>query len=111
MPKSLTIGYGDERGYEATDVKVRDQAHSHDAWLVGRGAMIGIAGDAVHVRNTDGMRVESEVGPFLRSDLPVAGFALIDAANIEEAINLVATTPCAVARGVVEIWPLRNEQA
>jgi hypothetical protein len=42
----------------------------------------------------------------MRADLPLAGFALLEAANLEEAVERVATTPCAVAHGVVEVWPL-----
>jgi hypothetical protein len=109
VPKFLTIGYGAEEDYERTDAKVRDQAHAHDAWLVEQGAVMGIAGVPVQVRNTDGKGVTQEAGSFLRSDLPVAGFALIEAASVEDAIDLVAKTPCAVARGVVEVWPLLNE--
>lgn len=36
----------------------------------------------------------------------MAGFAVIEAATMDEAVALVAETPCAVAHGVVEIWPL-----
>jgi len=32
--------------------------------------------------------------------------AVIEAATIEDAIALVAGTPCSVAHGVVEVWPL-----
>ena len=109
MPRFLTIGYGDARGYEATDARVRDEAHAHDAWLVEQGAVIGIAGAPVQVRNTGEEGVTRQEGPFLRADLPVAGFAVIEAASVEEAIDLVAKTPCAVARGVVEVWPLLDE--
>jgi hypothetical protein len=42
----------------------------------------------------------------MRADLPVAGFAVIEAATLEEAADLVSGTPCAVAHGVVEVWPL-----
>jgi len=44
----------------------------------------------------------------MTSPLPVAGFAIIDAANIDEAILLVSQSPCAVAHGVVEVWPLED---
>jgi len=33
---------------------------------------------------------------------------LIEAADIDEAIALVSNTPCAVAHGVVEVWPLEE---
>lgn len=48
------------------------------------------------------------VGSFMRADLPVAGFAVIEARDVEEAVRLVSGTPCAVARGVVEVWPLEG---
>jgi hypothetical protein len=51
--------------------------------------------------------VERSEGPFLRSDLPVAGFVVIEAGTLEEAVRLVSETPCAVAHGVVEVWPLK----
>ena len=38
--------------------------------------------------------------------MPVAGFAVIEAATLADAVNLVSQTPCAVAHGVVEVWPL-----
>lgn len=41
-------------------------------------------------------------------DQDVAGFGLIEAATLEEAIQLVSGTPCAVTHGVVEVWPLRD---
>ena len=69
---------------------------------------MGIAGQPVQVRNHDGAGVNTIEGPFLRSDLPIAGFAVIEAATIEEAVSLVSKTPCAVAYGVVEVWPLNS---
>jgi hypothetical protein len=33
MPKFVTIGYGDQAGYDRTAVAVRDAAHAHDAKL------------------------------------------------------------------------------
>jgi hypothetical protein len=42
----------------------------------------------------------------MRSELPIAGFAVIEAADIEEAVSLVSATPCAVAHGV-EVWPIQ----
>jgi hypothetical protein len=106
MPKFLTIGYGDEAGYDRTPRAIRDAAHEHDARLRDAGAIIGVAGSPVQVRNPAAEGVQTTRGAFMHSDLPVAGFALIEAASIEDAIEQVARTPCAVAHGVVEIWPL-----
>ena len=62
----------------------------------------------MQVRNHDDAGVRTESGPFLQSALPVAGFGVIEAATPEEAVALVAQTPCAVAQGVVEVWPLEQ---
>jgi hypothetical protein len=108
MPFFITIGYGDRAGYDATPPAVRDAAHAHDEALKARGVRMGVAGTPVQVRNTDAAGVETAQGPFLAAALPVAGFAVIEAADLDEAIALVARAPCAVARGVVEVWPLEE---
>jgi hypothetical protein len=106
VAKFITVGYGDEKGYERTDPSVRDAAHAHDARLRAAGALIGVVGTPVQVRNHDGAGVRTMSGPYLHSSLPIAGFAVIEAKDLQEAITLVSTTPCAVAQGVVEVWPL-----
>lgn len=108
MPRFVTIGYGDQAGYDRTPQQVRDAAHAHDAALLRRGAIVGIAGAPVQVRNPDGTGVQTEQAAFMSSPLPIAGFGIIEAADLEEAIRLVAQTPCAVAHGVVEVWPLQE---
>ena len=107
MAKFVTIGYGDQAGYERTEPAVRDAAHEHDARLQAQGALMGIAGEPVQVRNPDDREVLTLKTPYMQSELPIAGFAVIDASDIDEAIALVSKTPCAVAHGVVEVWPLR----
>jgi hypothetical protein len=104
MPKFITIGYGDEAGYERTQPAVRAAAHAHDATMRAQGALMGTAGAPVQVRNVD--HLETRAGPFMSSALPVAGFAVIEAADLAEAIQMVSRVPCAVAHGVVEVWPL-----
>ena len=108
MPKFLTIGYGDQEGYDRTDATVLDEAHAHDARLHAAGTEVGIAGSPVQVRNHDDAGLTVESGSFMSSALPVAGFAIIETATLEEAIQLASRTPCAVAHGVVEVWPLQE---
>jgi hypothetical protein len=108
MPKFVTIGYGDRAGYDRTAPATRDAAHAHDAKLRVEGALMGVAGAPVQVRNPDAAKVETMNGPFMSSALPVAGFAVIEAANLPEAIEMVSRVPCAVAHGVVEVWPLEQ---
>jgi hypothetical protein len=108
MPKFITIGYGDQAGYERTSPEVRNAAHAHDGQLRKGGAIMGMAGSPVQVRNPDASGVRIEETAFMSSGLPVAGFAVIEAASLAEAIEAVSQSPCAVAHGVVEVWPLRE---
>ena len=94
MAKFVTIGYGDREGYERTEPGLRDAAHEHDAWLLRQGAQMGIAGSPMQVRNHDGAGVQTQTGPFMRAALPVAGFAVIEAATLAEAVEIVSRTPC-----------------
>ena len=107
MPKFITIGYGDQAGYDRTPRAIRDAAHEQDAILRSEGTLMGIAGTPVQVRNPDAARVETLDGPFMSSALPVAGFAVIEAADLADAIEKVSRVPCAVTHGVVEVWPLK----
>jgi hypothetical protein len=52
------------------------------------------------VRNPEAARAETVSGAFVSSALPIAELA--------EAIEIVSPVPCAVAHGVVEIWPLEE---
>ena len=44
MPKFVTIGYGDQAGYDRTSQPVRDAAHEQDARLRAEGALMGKVG-------------------------------------------------------------------
>lgn len=106
MPKFVTIGYGDREGYDRTPEPIRNAAHAHDAELVRQGVTMGIAGEPVQVRNPEGKGVETAKGAYMSSQLPIAGFSIMDARDLQEAIEMVSRSPCAIAHGVVEVWPL-----
>jgi hypothetical protein len=106
MATFITIGYGTRDGYDRTEPAVRKAAHAHDARLREAGVLMGIAGTPVQVRNPDARKIDTQAGPFMSSRLPIAGFAVIEAATLADAVKMVAQSPCAVAHGVVEVWPL-----
>lgn len=110
MAKFITIGYGSREGYERTDAAVRDAAHAHDARLRKAGVLMGIAGPPVQVRNPDAKNIDMKAAPFMSSSLPVAGFAVIEAATLADVVKMVSQSPCAVAHGVVEVWPLTQAE-
>lgn len=105
MPKFVTIQYGDRAGYDRTPQPVRDAAHEQDARLRSEGALIGRAGCRCRcaIRLRRGWKLA-----MVRScrQNPIAGFAVIEAADLTEAIDKISQVPCAVAHGVVEVWPL-----
>ena len=68
-----------------------------------------VAGRPVQVRNTEGGGVRTADGPYLNSALPIAGFAIIEADTLEDAVAEVSLSPCAVAHGVIEVWPLATQ--
>jgi hypothetical protein len=106
MAMFITIGYGDEAGYHRLSDECRRAAHARDDELRAAGALVGIAGRPVRVRNAEAAGLRVEPGPYLQSDLPIAGFAVLEAEDLQAAIDMVSQTPCAVAHGVVEVWPL-----
>jgi hypothetical protein len=109
MAKFVTIGYGDSAGYNRTDPTVRDAAHAHDDRLrATQAGDMGRAGTPVQVRNHDGAGIDVQAGPFMQSSLPVAGFGVLEADSLADAIELAAQSPCAVAHGVIEVWPLET---
>jgi hypothetical protein len=109
MPKYVAIGYGDQAGYDNTALDIREAAHKHDMSLQKDGVLMGIVGNPVQIRNTGAAEVTTSDGPYMRSALPVAGIAIFEAASLPEAIEMMSRTPCAVANGVVEVWPLLDD--
>jgi len=43
---------------------------------------------------------------FATSRAPLAGFSIIEAASLGEVIDLVSRTPCARAKGAIEVRPI-----
>jgi hypothetical protein len=104
----LTIAYGEPAAYERTAPEIRNAAHDHDAWLERNGKIIagGMASTPVQVRNHNAAGIETTTGPYLQTELPVAGYAILEAESLDEAIELAAKSPCAVTEGVIEVWPV-----
>ncbi|MFC7623201.1 YciI family protein [Microlunatus sp. GCM10028923] len=109
----LTIAYGDPAAYDRTAPEIRNAAHDHDAWMAANGKIVagGMAGAPVQVRNHNAAGIETSAGPYLRTELPVAGYAILEAASLEEAIELAAKSPCAITEGVIEVWPVVHAPA
>jgi hypothetical protein len=102
----LVLAYGHERDWTALSKREQEELLAQDQILRDRGDLVAAVGEpAVTVRAWDGPALASE-GPFSVSPLPLAGFGIVEAADLEEAIRLVSATPCARARGAVELRPI-----
>ena len=105
--KFLCLGYGDEKGWHGLSPLQQTEALANDDRLRKRGDIVAAVAPATVVRAWGGA-AETAPGPFARAELPLAGFALVEAPSLEEAIALCAKSPCAVARGAIEVWPIQS---
>ena len=104
--KYLCLAYGSETDWKALTEDERDALLAQDDVLRQRGDLVAAVGlQVTTVRAWDGTPVTSKE-PSDRAKLPLAGFGIIEAADLNEAIALVAHTPCARAKGAVEIRPI-----
>lgn len=104
--KFLCLAYGDEDGWESLNDSEKRDALAKDAAIKDKGnLMSAVQPNVVCVRNWD-KQVEVTPAPYALHTLPLAGFSIIEASSPKEVVDLVANTPCARARGVIEIRPL-----
>jgi hypothetical protein len=101
--KSLCLAYGDEKDWVALSPSEQEALLAQDEVLRERGDVVASVEPGVAVvRAWDG-RPTVTSGPIAHSILPLAGFSLVEAADLEQAIALVANTPCARAQGAIEV--------
>ncbi|MEO5799236.1 MAG: hypothetical protein ABIZ70_10145, partial [Gemmatimonadales bacterium] len=91
------LGEEEKREVLANDKVIRDRGDFMSAVQLG----------VTSVRNWD-RHLQVTTGASEHGGLPLAGFSVIEAANVEEVVELVSNTPCARARGVIEIRPFWN---
>jgi len=112
--KFLCLAYGDEDGWNTLSEEEKREVLAQDAVIRNRGNLMwAVQRTVTSVRNWD-RNLEVNEEPFARNELPLAGFSVIEAQNVEKVIELVSNTPCARARGVIEIraiWNLGDDGA
>lgn len=111
MARYAVLIYGDETAPSSPE-EIGQIMAEYDAYgelLTGRNAMSG--GEALHptatattVRVADGKTLTTD-GPFVESKEALGGFYLVEAANLDEAIELAAACPGAKYGGAVEVRP------
>ena len=104
--KYLCLAYGAEQDWLALSKQEQDDLLAQDEVLRSRGSLVAaVAPSVTTVRAWDGTPALSNE-PFAQLRAPLAGFGVIEAADLAEAIALVANTPCARAGGAVELRPI-----
>lgn len=104
--KYLCLAYGAEKDWKALTKEEQDALLAQDETLRKRGVLMAAVQTAITtVRAWEGEPIVT-TGPFADSQVPLAGFSIIEAADLNEVIRLVAKTPCARAKGAIEIRPI-----
>jgi ketosteroid isomerase-like protein len=104
--KYLCLAYGDEKDWNALPKSEQDALLAQDEVLRECGVLIGaVQTTVVTVRAWDGTPKVTD-GAFADSGVPLAGFSVIEANDVNQVINLVAQTPCARAKGAIEVRPI-----
>lgn len=103
--KFLCLAFGDEAGWDSLSDEEKDEALAQDDAIRSRGAtMSAVLPQVTSVRNWN-RRLEVSNEPYV-TGLPLAGFSIIEAEDVDEVVKMVSNTPCARANGVIEIHPL-----
>jgi hypothetical protein len=104
--KFLCLAYGDEKDWHELTREQQDELLHQDEAIRNQGALMGaVKTDVTTVRAWDG-NPEITQGPFAQLGAPLAGFSIIEAADLDEVIRQVSKTPCARAKGAIEIRPI-----
>jgi hypothetical protein len=112
--KYLCLVYSDENLLHSLPDSPEDsECHAYDRQLAGSGKRIAAEAlesveTATTVRVRDG-RVSITDGPFAETKEQLAGFYLVEAADLDEAIDIAAAIPAARV-GSVEVRPVRQLQ-
>jgi hypothetical protein len=104
--KYLCLAYGDGKDWEALSGAEQAELLANDEKLRRRGDFVAaLDPTGTVVRAWDGTPTRSAI-PFAESRQPLVGFSIIEAGSIDDVVELVAGTPCARAKGAIEIRPL-----
>ena len=104
--KYLCLAYASEQEWNKLDKRQQDELLAQDDVLRRRGDFVAaVDTHATIVRAWDGTARTND-GPFADSEVPLAGFSIIEADDEHHAVRLVTDSPCARAGGAVEIRPI-----
>ena len=101
--KFLCLAYGGEADWKELSKQEQTDVLAQDDVLKKRGDYLAaVQTNLTTVTNWNGDLKTNEES-FARPALPLAGFSIIEANSLDEVVQLVANTPCARAKGAIEI--------
>ena len=104
--KFLCLAYGSETDWRKLDKQEQDALLAQDDVIRQRGDLVAaVDTHATIVRAWDGTP-NTVGGTFADSEIPLAGFSIIEANDEAQVVRLVADTPCARAGGAIEVRPI-----
>lgn len=104
--KYLCLAYGDAKDWKTLSKDEQDVLLAQDELIRQKGALMAAVRPTVTtVQAWDGNPKVTK-RQFADSAAPLAGFSIIEASDVDEVIQLVAKTPCARAKGAIEIRPI-----
>lgn len=104
--KFLCLAYGDAKDWDALSRTQQEELLRQDEALRQRGTLMAATKTRVITVTAWDGKPRATDGPFASSNAPLAGCSVIDASSADEVIQLVANTPCARAKGAIEIRPI-----
>lgn len=106
--KFLCLAYGDEDGWNSLTEDEQGEVLAEDEKIRSRGHfMTAVKPQVTRVKNWD-RKLEVSKGLPGHDGLPLAGFSIIEAQSADEVASMVANTPCARAKGYIDIRPFWN---
>jgi hypothetical protein len=109
MPvRFLCLAYGPEEGWRALSDERRAEVVAADEAVAATGAFVARVAPPTTVWAWHGP-IERSADPYATGDAPLVGFSIVEGGDIDEVIELVGGTPCAVAGGAIEVRPLLDE--
>ena len=103
--KFLCLAYGDEAGWNSLSENEKKEVLTQDEIIRNRGNfMTAVKLEVTTVKNWD-KNLEITNSSNAQNRMPLAGFSIIEADNVDEVIKLVSNTPCARAKGYIEVRP------
>ena len=115
--KYLCMGFHDEKAWAAMDSAERDALTSQSLEFESRlrsgghvidGRALKGTAEAVTLRFGGGGKVAITDGPFAETKEQLGGLIVLEAADLNQAIQLMSELPCMRAGGSVEIRPINE---